>query len=76
MIISSATINSGDTAWVAICTILVMLMTPGLAFFYGGMVQRKNATSTIMHSYMKLCVISIVWILWGYSIAFGSPVFF
>jgi len=49
-----------------------MIMTPGLAFFYSGMVRKKNAVSTIMHSYMKLCVISIVWVLWGYSIAFGE----
>lgn len=65
-------INSGDTTWMIVSTILVMLMTPGLAFFYSGMVRKKNAISTIMHSYMKLCVISIIWVLWGYSLAFGE----
>jgi len=65
-------INSGDTGWVMISTILVMIMAPGLAFFYSGMVNKKNVISTILHSYMKLCVISVVWILWGYTIAFGN----
>ncbi len=65
-------IDSGDTGWVMISAILVMIMAPGLAFFYSGMVRKKNVISTIMHSYMKLCVISIVWVIWGYSIAFGD----
>ncbi len=64
-------INSGDTAWMLISTALVMLMTPGLAFFYGGMVRSKNVLGTIMHSFIILCVISIVWVLWGYTLAFG-----
>ncbi len=67
-------IDTGDTSWVIVSTILVMLMTPGLAFFYSGMVRNKNAISTILHSYMKLSVISIVWVLWGYSLAFGDSV--
>ncbi|KKL85618.1 hypothetical protein LCGC14_1952910 [marine sediment metagenome] len=66
-----AVIDKGDTAWLLVSTALVMLMTPGLAFFYGGMVRRKNVLGTIMHSFSLLCVISIVWILWGYSLAFG-----
>lgn len=65
-------VNSGDTAWMLVSTALVMLMTPGLAFFYSGMVHSTNAVATIMHSYMKLCVISLVWVLIGYTLAFGS----
>lgn len=64
-------IDKGDTAWLLISTALVMLMTPGLAFFYGGMVRKKNVLGTIMHSFMMLCMVSIVWVLWGYSLAFG-----
>lgn len=65
-------INSGDTAWVLISTALVMLMTfPGLALFYGGLVRRKNVLATIMQSFFILCLISIQWVLFGYSLAFG-----
>jgi len=65
-------INSGDTAWVLMSTALVMLMTlPGLAFFYGGLVRRKNVLATMMQSFFVLCLISIQWILWGYSLSFG-----
>jgi Amt family ammonium transporter len=65
-------INSGDTAWVLISTALVMLMTfPGLALFYGGLVRRKNVLATIMQSFFVLCMISIQWILIGYSLSFG-----
>jgi ammonium transporter, Amt family len=67
-------INAGDTAWMLISTALVMLMTPGLAFFYGGMVRRKNALSTIMMSFMCLGLIGILWVLYGYSLAFGPDV--
>jgi Amt family ammonium transporter len=67
-------VNPGDTAWLLVSTALVMLMTPGLAFFYGGMVRKKNVLGTIMHSFMILCVISIVWILWGYSLSFGPDI--
>ncbi len=70
-----STINSGDTAWVLASTALVLLMTaPGLALFYGGLVRRKNVLSTMMQSFFILCLISIQWILWGYSIAFGPDV--
>ena len=70
-----STINSGDTAWVLASTALVLLMTaPGLAMFYGGLVRRKNVLSTMMQSFFILCLISIQWILWGYSIAFGPDV--
>jgi len=66
-----AKINSGDTAWILISTALVLFMTPGLALFYGGMVREKNILSTIMYSFFILCLISIQWVLWGYSLAFG-----
>jgi Amt family ammonium transporter len=66
------TINSGDTAWILASTALVMLMTaPGLALFYGGLVRRKNVLSTMMQSFFILCIISVQWVLWGYSLAFG-----
>ncbi len=64
-------INAGDTAWILISTAMVMLMTPGLAFFYGGLVRRKNVLSTIMHSFFILALVSVTWVLWGYSLAFG-----
>ena len=65
-------INSGDIAWVLMSTALVMLMTfPGLALFYGGLVRRKNVLATIMQSFFVLCLISIQWVLFGYSLAFG-----
>lgn len=64
-------IDKADTAWLLVSTAFVMLMTPGLAFFYGGMVRRKNVLGTIMQSFMMLCMVSIIWILWGYSLAFG-----
>ena len=64
-------ISAGDTAWVLASAALVMLMTPGLGFFYGGLVRRKNVLSTVMHSFFILCLISVQWVLWGYSLAFG-----
>jgi Amt family ammonium transporter len=64
-------IDPGDTAWVLMSAALVLLMTPGLAFFYGGLVRKKNALATIMQSFIIIGVISVQWILWGYSIAFG-----
>jgi len=66
------TINSGDTAWVLVSSALVMLMTPGLAFFYGGMVRRKNILGVLMQCFMILCIISLQWVLFGYSLAFGK----
>jgi ammonium transporter, Amt family len=67
-------IDSGDTAWILISTALVMLMTPGLAMFYGGMVRRKNVLGTIMHSFIAIALVSVQWILFGYSLAFGPDV--
>ncbi len=65
-------IDTGDTAWLLVSTALVMLMTPGLALFYGGMVRQKNALSTLLQSFVCLGVVSLQWILIGYSLAFGS----
>ncbi len=67
-------INGADTAWIMISAALVMLMTPGLGLFYGGMVREKNVLSTIMHSFFILALISIQWVLWGYSLSFGPSV--
>jgi Amt family ammonium transporter len=63
--------NTGDTAFILIATALVMLMTPGLALFYGGMVRSKNVLSTILQSFICLGIISIIWVFYGYSLAFG-----
>ncbi len=65
------TVNSGDTAWILISSALVMLMTPGLALFYGGMVRRKNVLSTIMMSFIALGLIGLLWVLYGYSLSFS-----
>jgi len=65
-------IDKGDTAWMLTSSALVLLMTtPGLALFYGGMVRQKNALATLMQSFIIMAVISIQWVLWGYSLAFG-----
>ena len=64
-------ISAGDTAWLLMSAALVMLMTPALGFFYGGLVRRKNVLATIMHSFFILALISVQWVLWGYSLAFG-----
>jgi Amt family ammonium transporter len=64
-------INTGDTAFILISSALVMFMTPGLALFYGGMVRSKNVLGTIMHSFIILGLVTVSWVLWGYSTAFG-----
>jgi len=64
-------VNSGDTAWLLISTALVMLMIPGVALFYGGMVRKKNVLSTMMMSFGILALIGILWVLYGYSLSFG-----
>ena len=63
--------NTGDVAWILLCSALVLLMTPGLALFYGGLARSKNAASTIMYSLMSMGVVGVVWVLWGYTLAFG-----
>jgi len=65
-------IDSGNTAWLLISSALVMLMTPGVAFFYGGMVRRKNILSTMMMSFVCLALVAIIWVVYGYSLAFGN----
>jgi len=68
-------IDTGDTAWVLVSTALVLAMTaPGVALFYGGMVRTKNALSVVLQSFIILCLISVQWVLWGYSLAFGPDV--
>lgn len=67
-------IDTGDTAWVIVSTALVMLMTPALALFYGGMVRSKNILATIMQSLVSLALISILWVIYGYSLSFGPDV--
>jgi Amt family ammonium transporter len=65
-------INAGDTAWILVATALVMMMTPALAFFYGGMVRKKNLLSTINLSFITVGLISLQWVLIGYTLAFGT----
>jgi Amt family ammonium transporter len=67
-------ISSGDTAWLLLSAALVMLMTPALGFFYGGLVGKKNVLSTLLHSFFVLCLVSVQWVLWGYSLAFGPDI--
>jgi ammonium transporter, Amt family len=68
------TMNGGDTAWILVATAMVMVMLPGLALFYGGLVRRKNVLSTIMHSFFGLALVSVVWVLVGFSLAFGHDI--
>ena len=68
-------LDAGNTAWVLVATALVMLMTPaGLALFYGGMTRTKNILNTIGMSFLAYCITSVVWVLWGYSLAFGTDI--
>jgi Amt family ammonium transporter len=67
-------LNTGDIAWVAAATALVMLMTPALGFFYAGLVRKKNLVSTLVQCFTIFAVVSLVWALWGYSLAFGPSV--
>src|SRR5439155_6999366 len=71
MLLDQPAISAGDTAWVLASSALVMVMTVGLAFFYGGLVRPKNSLNTMMMSVVALGVISVQWVLFGYSIAFG-----
>ena len=72
---TAAAVNSGDTSWVLTSTALVLLMTiPGLAFFYGGLVRRKNVLSILMQCFMLMCLISLQWVIFGYSLSFGPDV--
>jgi len=71
---ATAKVDTGDTAWLLVSSALVMLMTPGLALFYGGMVRRKNVLGTIMQSFIALGVITVQWVLFGYSLSFGPDI--
>jgi Amt family ammonium transporter len=64
-------IDTGDTVWLLVSTALVWLMTPGLALFYGGMVRRKNLLATMMMSFAIIATVSVLWVLYGYSLSFG-----
>ncbi len=64
--------DTGDTAWILASSALVLLMTPGLAFFYAGMVRRKNAGATLMQAFVTIGLVGVVWVLWGYSLAFST----
>ena len=70
----SGTIDTGDTAWVLISAALVFIMTPGLGFFYGGMVRSKNVLTTIMQSFFIVAMISVEWIILGYAMTFGTDI--
>lgn len=67
-------IDSGDTAWLLVSSALVLLMTPGLAYFYGGMVNSKNVISTMLQSFIAMGVIGVVWVVFGFSLAFGEDI--
>lgn len=72
--VKNSQISSGDTAWMLTATALVLIMTPGLAFFYGGMVTKKNVLSTMMQSFVCMGLITIIWVIFGFSLAFGDDV--
>jgi Amt family ammonium transporter len=67
-------VNSGDTAFILIASALVLLMTPGLALFYGGLGRQKNVGSTMMYSFATIGIVGVVWVLWGYTLAFGPDI--
>ncbi|WP_157558236.1 ammonium transporter [Niabella aurantiaca] len=67
-------INSGDTAWMLTSAALVLIMTPGLAFFYGGMVKKKNVISTMLQSFICMAIVSMIWVVFGFSLAFGDSI--
>ncbi len=67
-------IQAADTAFVLVAAALVLLMTPGLGLFYAGMVRRKNALGTILQSFIMVGIVGVLWVLYGYSMAFGPDV--
>jgi len=70
----SSAIDSGDTAWMLVASAFVLLMTPGLSFFYGGMINKKNVISTMLQSFIALGIISVLWVVVGFSLAFGESI--
>src|SRR5213082_3325204 len=73
-VVTGGPMNAGDVAWMLTATGLVLLMTPGLSFFYGGMVRTKNVVSTMLQSFVAMAVISMLWIAVGFSLAFGDSI--
>src|SRR6201994_4182504 len=72
---ANAKYDSGDVAWMLISTALVLIMTPGLAFFYGGMVNKKNVISTMLQSIVCMVIITVMWGIFGFSLAFGDTIY-
>src|SRR5919197_4252712 len=72
--VAGGAINSGDVAWMLTAAALVLLMTPGLSFFYGGMVRTRNVVSTMLQSFVAMAVISVLWVVVGFSLAFGDSI--
>ena len=72
--IAAPAVSSGDTAWVLICAAMVLLMTPGLALFYGGMVRSKNVLNMIMMSFLCMGLVTIIWVFYGFSLTFGTDI--
>lgn len=72
--VKDTVINTGDTAWLLVSTALVLLMTPGLAFFYGGMVRKKNVISTMLQSFVCMGLITVLWVVFGFSLSFGEDI--
>ena len=72
--IKDSKLDTGDTAWLLVSTALVLLMTPGLAFFYGGMVRKKNVISTMLQSFVCMGLITVIWVVFGFSLAFGDDI--
>lgn len=70
----AATFDTGDTAWMIVATALVLIMTPGLGFFYGGMVGKKNVISTMLQSFMAMIIVTLLWVVVGFSLSFGSTI--
>ena len=71
---TSSTLNAADTAWMLAATAFVLIMTPGLAFFYGGMVNKKNVLSTMLQSFICMVLMTIIWVVFGFSLAFGDSI--
>ena len=66
--------DTGDTAWMIVATALVLIMTPGLGFFYGGMVGKKNVISTMLQSFMAMIIVTILWVVIGFGLSFGPSI--
>ena len=73
--INTESINAADTSWMLTATALVLIMTPGLAFFYGGMVSKKNVLSTMLQSFISMSLITVIWIVFGFSLCFGESIY-